>query len=129
MILFRCNPSLHILKERETIPLKFLASQKEKKKRYKFEREEITVSLPNPITSNTCLTVSPAAGELPSDNYADYHKEDDDTIPIMSTHTTRKEKPTEKWNGLRASAYKKIIHTYALTPNQKCVMCDNNDGN
>ena len=32
-------------------------------------------------------------------------------------------------HALRASAYLKIIHTYALPPNQNCIMYNNNDAN
>lgn len=111
----------HFKRKRNRIPLNFLSGQKGKKKRYKFAKEEVAISLPNPI-------VSPTAADSPPDNYVECHEQDDATLtPTVSAHTRRKEKLAEKWNALRTGAYKKMIHTYALPPSRKCAMCNNDD--
>lgn len=117
-------------RKRNRIPLNFLSSQKGPKKRYKFAKEDVTVSLPNPVISNVCSVVSPGPIDPPPDDYAEYHEEDDATLtPTVSAHTRRKEKLAEKWNAIRTSAYKKMIQTYALPLSKKCAMCNNNEAN
>ena len=123
------SSTLHFKRKRNRIPLNFLDRRKGQKKRYKFSKEEVTVALPNPVTSTTCSAVSPVAADSPSDDYAEYHEEDDAAAPEISLHTKRKQKLAENWNALRTGAYKKIIESYALPPSQKCAVCNANDAN
>ena len=57
-----------------------------------------------------------------------YYQEDD-TGTSVNAHTKRKQKLSEKWNILRNDAYRMMVQSKALLPNQKCCSCDIDNAN
>ena len=118
-------------RKRNRIPINLLSKQRVSAERSRITRKIVTVSLPerNEITTLTDASDSWDNDDNNLDTGDTQCYQEDDTETSVSAYTKRKQKLAEKWNSLRNDAYKMMVQSKALLPNQKCCSCDVDNAN